>query len=289
MDTGSVTNHATATSGITTSPIATTTVTAVQSPALTLTKSAQETSYASVGDILHYSYVVLNSGNVTLSGPFTVTDNKVTVTCPVTTNLAPSASITCTASYTVIQADLDAGSITNTATASNGTVTSDQAQATVNYIPIEYTLTITSAHGTVARNPDKATYHYGEVVQLTPIAEAGWTFADWSGDMTGTENPKSITIDENKVITANYTQNEYTVSITVVGYGSVTTTPLKVTYHYGEVIHMQAVPESAGRFLRWSGDYTGTYDECDITVTGNVQIIAVFTQGIIYMPQISRY
>jgi hypothetical protein len=52
---------------------------------------------------------------------------------------------------------------------------------------------------------------------------------------------------------------------------------------------MQAVPESAGRFLRWSGDYTGTYDECDITVTGNVQIIAVFTQGILYMPQISRY
>jgi hypothetical protein len=55
---------------------------------------------------------------VTLAGPFTVTDNKISITCPGTpVSLAPGASLTCTASYTIKQSDLDAGLITNIATA----------------------------------------------------------------------------------------------------------------------------------------------------------------------------
>ena len=86
-------------------------------PKLTLVKSVTETSYDSVGDVLHYSYLLTNSGNVTLSTPFTVTDDKANdEACPATpTSLAPGESITCTASYTITQADLDAGSVKNTA------------------------------------------------------------------------------------------------------------------------------------------------------------------------------
>src|SRR3954467_4121227 len=47
--------------------------------------------------------------------------DKATVTCPAG-GLVPGASMTCTASYTITQADLDAGSVTNTAQAhANGT------------------------------------------------------------------------------------------------------------------------------------------------------------------------
>ena len=53
----------------------------------------------------------------TLSGPFAVSDNEATVTCPATTALAPTMSITCSATHTVSQADLDTGHVTNTATA----------------------------------------------------------------------------------------------------------------------------------------------------------------------------
>ena len=60
--------------------------------------------------------MVTNTGNVTLD-PVSVDDPKVgSVTCPVT-KLAPGASTTCTATYTLTQADVDAGEVVNVATA----------------------------------------------------------------------------------------------------------------------------------------------------------------------------
>ena len=80
-------------------------------------KTATPTTYNAVGNVINYSYLVTNNGNVTLSGPFTVSDDKATdEACPATpTSLAPGASVTCTASYTITQADLDAGTVTNVA------------------------------------------------------------------------------------------------------------------------------------------------------------------------------
>ena len=45
-------------------------------------KSAPPLTYDQVGQVISYSYMVTNTGNVTLPGPFTVTDDKVTVICP---------------------------------------------------------------------------------------------------------------------------------------------------------------------------------------------------------------
>ena len=54
----------------------------VQTPALSLVKSATPATYATVGQSISYSYLVTNTGNVRLAGPVTVTDDKATVTCP---------------------------------------------------------------------------------------------------------------------------------------------------------------------------------------------------------------
>ncbi len=70
-----------------------------------------------------------NTGNVTLTA-VGVSDPQVgPVTCPVTT-LAPGASTTCTKTYTLTQADVDAGSVVNTATASGTPPTGAAVTAT---------------------------------------------------------------------------------------------------------------------------------------------------------------
>lgn len=104
--------------------------------AMSLTKSADPLIYLYVGEIINYTYVINNTGNVNLTRPFNISDNKTTVTCPsAPTNLTSGANISCTASYVVTQDDLNNGLITNIANATayfnSHKVTSNQATATV--------------------------------------------------------------------------------------------------------------------------------------------------------------
>src|SRR5262249_20656416 len=113
-----------------------------QAPALTLTKHAAEASYSAVGDVLHYTFDVENTGNVSLAGPVAVTDDKATdESCPDLTTvgnldafLDPGEPVTCTASYTTPQSDLNAGHVTNNASASADGTDSNTDPATVNAV-----------------------------------------------------------------------------------------------------------------------------------------------------------
>ena len=135
LDAGEVTNIASARVGSTVSPTDSVTLPAVQAPELSIEKSALNTVFSVPGDVLSYEYRVRNTGNVTLMGAVNVADDRISaVSCPAlpASGLAPEAEIICSADYLVTQADIDAGSVTNIATASNGTTTSAPDTATVN-------------------------------------------------------------------------------------------------------------------------------------------------------------
>ncbi|MFC7545453.1 LPXTG cell wall anchor domain-containing protein [Plantactinospora sp. GCM10030261] len=95
--------------------------------AISVDKSSPTATYTTPGQQIQYRYLVVNTGGLTLS-EVNVTDVQTPpssnadlgpISCPVTT-LAPGAATTCTATYTVTQADLDNGTLTDTAT-SHGT------------------------------------------------------------------------------------------------------------------------------------------------------------------------
>ncbi|MCA8959739.1 MAG: hypothetical protein KDC38_04475, partial [Planctomycetes bacterium] len=58
--------------------------------------------------------------------------------------------------------------------------------------------------GTVAIDPDLPQYVEGDVVDLTAIPDPGWMFAGWSGDITGSENPLTVTMMADLSVTATF-------------------------------------------------------------------------------------
>jgi uncharacterized repeat protein (TIGR01451 family) len=86
-------------------------------PGLTIDKIAGTPTANTAGATIAYSFVVTNTGNVTVTG-LTINDAQLSAAavCP-TTTLAPAATTTCTGSHTITQAEVDAGTVVNTATA----------------------------------------------------------------------------------------------------------------------------------------------------------------------------
>ena len=87
-------------------------------PGLTLSSSANPSEFDAQGDVIAEEFVLTNTGNVALDGPFTVTSDQANdpVSCPATSSLAVGASITCTASNFISNAEFNAGQAVTVAT-----------------------------------------------------------------------------------------------------------------------------------------------------------------------------
>lgn len=144
---------------------------AARAPALSLTKTADPSTYTAPGQTIDYTYTVTNSGNTTLSSidvsetAFTGTGTPPVPTCA-TTTLAPAATAQCTAAYTVTAADVAAGSISNTAVADGqdtlaGAIASSPATAVVTVGPLPaLVLTASVDQAGSSRPGDTVTYSF---------------------------------------------------------------------------------------------------------------------------------
>src|SRR5262245_57621336 len=137
------------------------------------------------------------------------------------------------------------------------TGTTNPAQITMNanrtvtatFAPISTNFTLTtvvSGSGTITRNPNAATYASGTVVTLTATPAAGQQFTGWSGDLTGTANPATITMNANKSVAANFSPvaTTFTLTTNVSGSGTITRNPNAASYASGTVVTLTANPGS---------------------------------------------
>ena len=110
--------------------------TAASPPGLTVTTSATPATFNAAGQVITYHYLVTDTGTGLGLHGITVTDPAVPgISCP-SGVLPGGSSETCTGSYTTTAADLAAGKITDTATATGATIngvpgTSNTATVTV--------------------------------------------------------------------------------------------------------------------------------------------------------------
>lgn len=153
------------------------------------------------------------------------------------------------------------------------------------------TMVSPAGSGAVTRTPDQPTYHTGDEVTLTAVPNPGWSFTSWTGDANGNTNPLIVTMTTNKSISANFAQNEYslTVLISPVDVGVVTKSPNKPFYLYGETVILTASPDPGWHFSSWSGDATGVTNPLTLIITGNASITANFSDVYsIYLPMVMR-
>jgi uncharacterized repeat protein (TIGR02543 family) len=134
-----------------------------------------------------------------------------------------------------------------------------------------------TAAGTVTKSPNATSYYYGAVVTVTATPKTGWEFDHWEGSCTGTENPCVVTVDGAESVKAYFT-SAYTLIVNTVGLGAVTKSPEKLTYYYGDVVTLTPVGDGGWSFDSWTGDLTGNINPATVTINGNKNITAIFTE-----------
>ena len=148
-----------------------------------------------------------------------------------------------------------------------------------------YTLSVNvspTGSGVVYLDPSGGVYTAGTQVTLTAVANSGYVFSSWSGDLSGTQNPATITMDSNKLVTANFTQQQqYSLNIVInpQGSGVVSINPFKGSYTAGEQVQLTAMANNGYVFSSWSGDLSGTQNPTTITMDTNKTIMANFVQS----------
>ena len=150
---------------------------------------------------------------------------------------------------------------------------------------VQYTLTI-QVEGLGSVNVDDVSYmdvitvNSGTILNLEAIAGSEYYFTGWSGDLTSTVNPETITINGNKLITANFAINQYTLIIQVEGSGSVGVDDIAysdfITVNSGTILSLEAIADFEYFFTQWSGDLSSTINPQLITMDGDKVITANF-------------
>ncbi|NLD93261.1 MAG: hypothetical protein GX639_11410, partial [Fibrobacter sp.] len=141
-----------------------------------------------------------------------------------------------------------------------------------------FALTINAANGSVTKSPDALSYDSGTVVTLTPVPSNNYHFTTWSGDLTGSTNPSTVTMNSAKTVTASFEANPpSTFALTVVSSnGTVKKNPDIMMYDSGSAVGLKATAATGYHFVKWTGDATGTTDSIAVQMTSAKNISANF-------------
>lgn len=123
-------------------------------------------------------------------------------------------------------------------------------------------------------------YPHDAVVELTAVASNGWEFTGWEGDLSGSDNPETVTISGPMNVTANF---EQVVSVTVEGNGEVEIEFLDETSKMGAAssnterrVRLTALPDEGWQFASWGGDIEGTDNPIIISFQNEIDIQSIF-------------
>jgi hypothetical protein len=144
------------------------------------------------------------------------------------------------------------------------TVTMNEAHSAVATCTVAGPFTLTMAvDGNGSTTPAVGSHSYpcGTLVDITATtADDCWYFVNWSGDLSGSENPTTLHMDSDKSVTANFARHSYSLTVTSVGCCQVNVdgvgviTPYTHDYDCGTQVSLEAVAGECCDFGTWTVD-----------------------------------
>jgi len=181
-------------------------------------------------------------------------------------------------------------------------------------VPDVYVLHIISIPGEGGTvSPDSGAYIRATKIELRAIANPGWVFDGWQGDLESQNNPDSLMVDNNKYILARFIQNEFDLDIQIDGKGKITTEVItnksltsnisinslfssllkqkpqnisnsteavdsasQPSYKPSQIIKLTAKADKKWFFVQWQGDLTGNENPVNLIMDSDKKITALF-------------
>jgi len=164
---------------------------------------------------------------------------------------------------------------------------SEEKSVTATFERTDFTLsTETTGEGSIqitanGDQPSGSSYPFETTVELTATPAAGWNFAGWSGDATGSDPTIQINMDSDKHIVANFTIQSFTVTVQVNGNGSVLQNGVQSVskeFPYGSKVELQAIAADGWVFSGWSGALQSNFNPVSVLVEQDQTLTLNFTQ-----------
>ena len=172
------------------------------------------------------------------------------------------------------------GNVVSTQANYTFTVTSNRnLVANFQALPQNYTITVSANPTQGGSVTGGGTYQEGQSCTVSATANNGYVFTNWTenGNVVSTSARYTFTVNGNRTLVANFTQQNYTISVsanpnnggTVTGGGA---------FHYGDNCTVSATPATGYTFLRWTenGNQVSTNATYSFSVTGNRTLVAQF-------------
>ena len=146
-------------------------------------------------------------------------------------------------------------------------------------IPVYFSVTFSSdAGGTLSGTVTQSVLKGSDATSVSAIANDGYVFNGWSGDVSGTTNPLTITnVTKNMKVNATFKSVTYNVFFIADAGGCVRGLVNQNIPFGGSTIAVSSCPNSGYDFSGWDGDYIGVDNPIVINnVTQDMTIIARF-------------
>lgn len=134
-------------------------------------------------------------------------------------------------------------------------------------------------------SPPSGLFPRGQAQTLIATPYPEYVFKNWSGSLSGSNNPSSIILNKDESVIGNFEKRQYPLTISYDGMGTVKEEVIsfgnKSQYPSGTTVRLTAQPLSGWEFAGWSGDINSTVNPLEIKILKEFNLKVKFQKAVV--------